>query len=376
MSAQLRIVCLIRSWNRGGAERQCAQLVRALAARGHSVTAVSLYGGGAFAAEIGGTGAHVASLAKNGRFDVVRPWWRYVRLVRALRPDVIYSFMPAANLLTALAGAATGPATIAWGVRATRVDSRAYGFLSRAMYGMERMLIGFPRLVICNSEASRREIAGVRSSGVAVVENGIDLDRFRPDPVLRDALRREFGLDAGVTLIGIVGRLDPMKDHATFLAAAALIRRRIPGVRFLVAGADGSGLERRLRDQAEELGIGDSVLWRAPGDDVEVVYNGLDVLVSSSAWGEGFSNVISEAMACGVPVVATDVGDARRIVGDAGRVVAARSPEALCGAVLEQMKLGRTGAGAAARAHIASLFGMERCVERTEALLERAAAGR
>lgn len=372
----MRILCLIRSWNRGGAERQCAQLVHALAARGHEVTAVSLYSGGAFSAELAGKGVHVQSLAKRGRFDVLGPWWRYVRLVRAERPDVIYSFMPAANLLTASARVATGTAAIVWGVRATRVDGRAYGLLSRMMYWMERMLIGFPRIVICNSEASCREIAALRSGGVEVVENGIDVGRFRPEPELRGALRREFGLDSGAMLIGIVGRLDPMKDHATFLEAAALIRSRIPGIRFLVAGADGSGLERRLRDQAEALGIGESVLWRAPGDDVEIVYNALDVLVSSSTWGEGFSNVIAEAMACGVPVVATDVGDARRIVGDAGRVVAARSPEALCGAVLELLRTSQVDAGAAARARIASMFGMERCVERTEALLQRAVAGR
>lgn len=128
----MRILFLIRSWNRGGAERQCAQLARSFANRGHEVTAASLYAGGEFSKLAGESGARVIDLGKTGRFDVVAPLWRFARLVRAASPDIIYSFMPAANLMTALASVASRQSAIAWGIRATRVDGRDYGQIGRA----------------------------------------------------------------------------------------------------------------------------------------------------------------------------------------------------------------------------------------------------
>lgn len=365
----MRILLLIRSWNRGGAERQFAQLTRSFASRGHKVIAGSLYAGGAFAKVAGGTGARVVDLGKTERFDVVAPLWRFVKLVRATRPEIIYSFMPAANLMTTLASVAWKQSTIVWGIRATQVDGRAYGSISRFMYWLERKLINVPELVICNSVASRNEILEARSHGVVVIENGIDVERFRPDQQLRDSLRNQLGIDSAATLIGIVARLDPMKDHETFLKAAVLLKAAIASARFLVVGSDGGRLEHRLRERAATLGLQSSIVWHTAQDDVEAVYNALDVLVSSSAYGEGFSNAIGEAMACGVPVVATDVGDSARIVGSAGCIVKPRCAEALCSGVLDMISRGREHVGSAARERIATLYGSDKCVERTESLL-------
>jgi glycosyltransferase involved in cell wall biosynthesis len=98
-------------------------------------------------------------------------------------------------------------------------------------------------------------------------------------------------------------------------------------------------------------------------------YSALDLLTSSSAFGESFSNVVAEAMACGVPSVATDVGDARDIVGQTGMVVPPRDPEAL--ATAWEVMLGRTGPShsAACRARVAELFSLEHLIDATEAAL-------
>lgn len=372
----MRILLLIRSWNRGGAERQFAQLTRSFASRGHEVIAGSLYAGGVFSKVAGESGALVVDFGKTGRFDVIAPLWRFVKLVRVTRPEIIYSFMPAANLMTTLASVASKQSTIVWGIRATRVDGREYGPMSRFMYWLERKLISVPELVICNSAASRKEIVEARSHGVVIIENGIDVERFRPDQRLRDSLRNQLGIDSTAMLIGIVARLDPMKDHETFLRAAVLVKAVVSNARFLVVGSDGGRLEHRLRERAATLGLQSSIVWHTAKDDVEAVYNALDVLVSSSAYGESFSNVIAEAMACGVPVVVTDVGDSARIVGSAGCVVKPRCAEALYGGVLEMVSRGRALVGAAARERIAMLYGIDKCVERTESLLAQTVMAR
>jgi glycosyltransferase involved in cell wall biosynthesis len=110
------------------------------------------------------------------------------------------------------------------------------------------------------------------------------------------------------TLVGIVARLDPMKDYPNFLGAAAKVARREHAVRFVSVGAGPEDCAAVLREQARWLGLDKRMIWAGPRGDLPAVYNALDLLVSSSAFGEGFSNVLGEAMSCGVPCVATDVG--------------------------------------------------------------------
>jgi glycosyltransferase involved in cell wall biosynthesis len=115
------------------------------------------------------------------------------------------------------------------------------------------------------------------------------------------------------------------------------------------------------------------MIWAGPRGDLPAVYNALDLLVSSSAFGEGFSNVLGEAMACGVPCVATDVGDAREILGDGDTVVPPRDPEALVAgivALLEQLRLEGARLGARVRQRVAENFSAETLVQRTKMALE------
>jgi len=235
-------------------------------------------------------------------------------------------------------------------------------------------LISLPDAVVCNSEASRREVLAMRTLKVSVIDNGIDIGRFRPGPEQRRLFRDSLDIAAGTALVGIVGRLDPMKDHRTFLEAAALMRREVADIRFIVVGSGASEQQRQLQELAAALHLERAIIWHEARDDVERVYNGLDVLVSSSAYGESFPNVVAEAMACGVPVVVTNVGDSARIVGSAGRVVEPRSARALSEAVLETLRIERPVCAGGGRERIERLFSMERGVERTEALLVEAAS--
>ena len=159
--------------------------------------------------------------------------------------------------------------------------------------------------------------------------------------------------------------------RATFLRAAAGYLQKQPDVQFVCVGQGAVAYQGHLRDLAKTLGIESRVIWTGARTDMTDIYNAFDIATSSSAFGEGFSNAIGEAMACAIPVVATDVGDSRRIVGDSGEIVPIRQPEALAAAWarLRQRMTQDPQVGAFARARIVENFSVDAMVENTESLL-------
>jgi glycosyltransferase involved in cell wall biosynthesis len=151
-----------------------------------------------------------------------------------------------------------------------------------------------------------------------VVHNGIDVSRFRPDPEARAEMRGMLGIPTSATVAVHLARREPMKDHATLLAALELM----PHLVCILAGTGTETLPDRPR------------LYRLGArSDVPRVLAAADLILSSSAYGEGFSNAIAEGMATGLPAIATDVGDVREIIGDTGWVVRPRDPREMVAAV-------------------------------------------
>lgn len=368
---------LIRSLERGGAERQLVALAGALHARGHEVIVSVFYPDGAFEAPLHAKGVAIRSLDKGGRWKIPTFLLRWVQLVVTERPDILHGYLPTANVLVALARLLPGGPRVVWGVRASDMDLSAYDYLSRISYFFERSVAFMPHVVIANSEAARRHYAalGVSAERIAVIPNGIDTARFRPDAKARREIRQELGLEADVPLVGLVGRLDPMKDHPTFLAAVARMADLRPDVRFLCVGDGPAAYAETLEARTREMGLSDRLKWLPARDDIPALYAALDLAVSSSAFGEGFSNVVAEAMATGVPCAATDVGDARLLIDDTGRVVPPRDPAALADAVLAMLALSpqeKTALGQRARQRVADAFGVSALADRTLTVLESA----
>lgn len=370
-----RIALLIRSLDYGGAETQTIVLANGLASSGHPVSLFVMYRGGLLLERLS-PAVKVRCLEKRGRWDVVGFLRRVSSALAEEKPDLLYAFMPVANLLACVARLRSPKLRVIWGVRASDVDLAHYDWLSRLTYWFERRFSRFPDLIVSNSKAGRRHAVAQgfpANHRFIVIPNGIDVERFRPYPVLRDAVRAEWGVSPEETLVGIVGRLDPMKDHPTFLEAAAILAGQKQGMRFVSVGAGPPDYAARLREQACRLGLEGKMIWAGPRADLPSVYNALDLLVSSSAFGEGFSNVLGEAMACGVPCIATDVGDAREILGDVGIVVPRCDPEALAAgimALLDRLSFERASLCRGGRQQISENFSVETLVERTKAALE------
>jgi glycosyltransferase involved in cell wall biosynthesis len=372
VAASIRIALLIRSLNYGGAEMQVTVLANGLARSGHAVSLLVFYPNGPLRARLS-PNVTVRCLEKRGRWDVIGFLRSLFRVLDEEQPDVLCGQMPVANLLAWLTRLRSPKLKVVWGVRAS--DAR-YDWLAQVSYWFECRFSRWPDLIIANSVAGRRYAVSCGfpdNDRFIVIPNGIDVEHFRPDSRLRGAVRAEWGVLPDETLMGIVARLDPMKDYPNFLEAAARLARRERGLRFVSVGTGPEDYGAVLQKQARRLGLDKRMIWAGPRGDLPAVYNALDLLVSSSAFGEGFSNVLGEAMACGVPCVATDVGDAREILGDGDTVVSPSNPEALAAgitALLERLRLEGASLGARVRQRIAENFSAEMLVHRTEAALE------
>jgi glycosyltransferase involved in cell wall biosynthesis len=207
---------------------------------------------------------------------------------------------------------------------------------------------------------------------MVVISNGIDVDRFCPNSASRQKMRQAWGVADREQLVGLIGRLDPMKGHDTFIRAAALLSRGRENIRYICVGNGPETFKQKLVALSEEVGLGQRMIWLRASDDVEAIYNALD-LVTSCSYGEGFSNVIGEAMACGRVCVVTDVGDAKRIVGDTGYVVPPANPTALASAWQEALDTSRAEKlrrGQMARERVIEHFSLKRLLEETTRILE------
>jgi len=375
--APLDLAFLIRSLGSGGAERQLVALAKGLHLRGHRVRVFTYYGGGLFEGDLKAAGVPVVSLQKGGRWDLVAFSLRLLRLLRRDPPQVVHAYLGTSNILVALLKPFLRRTRVVWGVRAAQKDMSQYDPSTRVAYWVECRLSRWADLIIANSQAGRRHAAlhGFPAKRMTVIPNGIDTARFRPEPELRKAIRAAWGVAEDEPLVGLVGRMDPVKDHQGFLRAAATVAKVHPKARFICIGGGPADIATRLAAEADRLGLGQRLRWEAPRADMPGVYSALDLLVSSSR-GEGFSNVIAEAMACGVAAVVTDVGDSAWIVEGSGLVVPPGNPDALAGAVLAQLgKAGGPGVPAP-RDRITEQFAVVTMVERTEAALAEVIGGR
>lgn len=365
----IKIQHIITGLNVGGAEMMLYKLLAQTNRTEFSHEVVCLVGRGALTSRIESLGITVHSLGMRGGPGDVPRLLRIARHVRAMRPDVIQTWLYHADFVGLLAARLAGRVALAWNIRCYDPLADDHSRLMPALLRILARASGRPDVVVINSNAGRlpHERLGYRPREWRVIPNGFDVSQFRPRPEARAALREELGLDPAVPIIGLVGRYNVLKDHATFLTAAALLRGAHGAVHFVLVGDDVNRENAVLMDQVHELGLDGAVHLLGRRDDVAAITAGFDIATSSSS-GEGFSNVIGEAMACAVPCVVTDVGDSAAVVGETGDVVPPRDPAALAGAWQRILSLGprREQLGRAARERVVQNFSIEAVVQRYE----------
>jgi glycosyltransferase involved in cell wall biosynthesis len=229
------------------------------------------------------------------------------------------------------------------------------------------------RIVLCSEHARRLYgVRGFAAEKMHVIPNGFDTTRFRPDAAARADLRRELGVEPHAPVVGLVARYDPFKDHAGFCRAAARVAKARPDARFVMCGRGVDHANRALHSLIAELGIADRCHLLGPRNDVPRVLAALDVLASSSV-SEAFPLAVGEAMACGVPCVATDVGDSALMLGQSGTIVPPGDAAALAQALNQVLGLSgdeRARLGEIGRRRVREMFDLDAVTRRYEALYE------
>jgi glycosyltransferase involved in cell wall biosynthesis len=374
-----KITHVIGSLGVGGAERGLVNLVSRVDPALAEMKIVALIPGGALTEPLRQRGISIETLSMRPGFPDPLAVLRLARHLRQDRPDVVVTWMYHANLIGGLAARLAGDIPVVWNIRhtvlaadrskrLTRWVARAGGLLSRRI--PDRIVF------VAHAAWAHHAALGYGRDKSLVIPNGFDLDAFRPDPAARDDVRRELGLAHSTTLVGLIGRFHPDKDHRTFLAAAGRIHRERPDVRFVLCGTGVCASNPRLTAWADAFGVRKVVHFLGCRDDVPRVAAALDLAVCSSRT-EAFPQAIGEAMACGLPCVVTDVGDAALLVGANGRVVPPGDEVSLSQACLELLALGepqRLALGRAARRRIAEHFALDHVLSRHLAVWREACA--
>lgn len=255
-------------------------------------------------------------------FDLLRAPYRLRRILEREHVDVIYSARELANLVSALAAKTRPEVRVLWG---HRVSQHHFSWRIRLLLPLLRWVQG---RVACQIANSQDGLSFYRSIGLCRGEcqylpNFIDFETFQFSEALRFKQRERWGLDETTFAIGIVGRIAPMKNHMGFLKVASRLLEESKDVCFFIIGSGDGDLREQIQSKIKRRGLVDRFQMESSlaMDAMPAVYSGLDLLCSASLYGEGFSNVIAEAMACDCPVVATDVGEMRSILGPVGSLV-------------------------------------------------------
>jgi glycosyltransferase involved in cell wall biosynthesis len=359
-----RILFLVTGLAYGGAETQVVYLATRFKSRGWEVGVVSLIPPKAYIEDLEKADVLVFSLDIWRKLPDPRPILRLVQIIRKWQPDVVHSHMVHANLLARIVRPlAPFPVLVC---TAHNIDEG--GRLREVLY---RLTDPFCDLTTQVSQAGLERyvhVGAVPRHKICYIPNGVDTERFKPNLEDRLKVRKELGVEGFVWLA--VGRFDPPKDYPNMLQAFARVVHKHLNTMLLIAG-DGP-LRKTMENMTRELGVEKHVKFLGIRRDIPQLMNAADAYVMSSEW-EGMPMVLLEASACGLPIVATNVGGNAEIVldGQTGFLVPPKSPEALSRAMLRMMDLPeevREKMGKQARKHIESNFSLDRIVDCWEAL--------
>jgi glycosyltransferase involved in cell wall biosynthesis len=366
----IRICHLITGLDTGGAERSLLNLVTAMNRDEFESEVVTLLKPGPMAQPLVEAGIPVTSMELDRHRPNPAVLLSLIRHLRANRPTILQTWLYHADFFGTAAALVAPPEHLVWNVRSSEIDApgipRSTRFLARLLAKLSRC----PDAIVVNSQDGQRYHSqlGYRPKQWINIPNGVDLERFVPRRDERAMLRDRLGIDANATVIGIVARYHPMKDVETFLRAASLSQRDHGNAKFVLCGAGLSAENAQLSELVRSLNLDARVLLLGPRPDIELIYPTFDALTLCSIYGEGFPNVLCEAMACDVPCVATDVGDSAEIIGECGVIVPRSDPQTLAGAWHTLLERGPQGGPEARRSRIAVRFSLQRMCAQYESL--------
>ena len=361
----MRILHTITGLQTGGAETFLYRLLSVIAQKKADTHRVVCLGPpGPIAMKISEAGIHVDFLHGSSRLSAPKLALQLRRITTEFEPDLCVGWMYDGNLAAWWAQRHSNSRTI-WNIRHSISDLSQERKSARIVIRLNALLSRSADLIIYNSQLAVQQHAdlGFNNSAAIVIPNGVDTSKFSPDAGARKRWRDTLGIDEHEFVIGHVARVHPMKGHLVLFQAIREAKKTIPNLKVVLIGRDANKSNHLLRQAILENDVGDSIIFLGEQSEIGPLNSMFDVAVSPSEWGEGFSNTIAEAMACGLPVIATNVGDSSVLIGNTGVVIppsnSAILAEELC-AIYSKPLAARSTMGVKARERIVAKFELRR----------------
>jgi len=370
----MRILHIISGLSIGGAEMMLYKLLSASDRNYFNPIVISLTDFGTLGENIKLLNVPVYKMDMSAGFLNPFKLWRFIKLIRKIKPDLIQGWMYYGNLAALLAKwFLPNHVPFLWNIRHTPDDLKKEKRLTALVIRLGAKFSSHPDRIIYNSKVSaqKHELLRYDNKNKSIIPNGFNCEQFKPFDNAKSKLRHSLGLKKDTLLIGLIARYHTMKDHVGFLHSAGKLNKIYPEIHFVLVGQGVDKNNHLLIKLIEDLKIRKNIHLLGKRMDIDEITAGLDIACSSSSWGEGFSNAIGEAMACSVPCIVTDVGDSAWIVGETGIVVKSGDRKAFTDAMITLIKMGaeeRLELGKLARNRIIKHFSINILVKQYENL--------
>ncbi|MDP4545696.1 glycosyltransferase [Psychrobacter faecalis] len=335
----MKIVHIITGLNNGGAEGVLYRLVTHDQDNEHIV--ISMMDAGKYGPMLLDKGVKLYCLNMDqGKFSP-KAIVKLYKILKKTKPNVVQTWMYHADLIGGLTAKIAGVKNIFWNLRHTSFDSdhTKASTIKIARLNAKLSKIIPKKIISCAQAAVKTHTdLGYDEEKIVVIGNGYDLSTFKIDDDSRNLIRDELNIGKN-PVIGMVGRYDPQKNHKGLIEALAIVKKNGYVFDLILVGRDLNEKNKTLLSQIRKSGLYEQTHLLDQRNDIPSIMNALDLHVLSSSYGEGFPNVIAEAMACGTPCIATDVGDSKKIIDSFGVVIPPNNVPALSNAIISFLNL-------------------------------------
>lgn len=372
--AKLKVIHVIAGLNQGGAETMLYKLVFKMDNSRFQNVVISMTDAGIFGDKIVRLGVPLYCLElKKNPLSARKAIFLYKRLLKNLNPDVVQGWMYHANLFALLAKIFRSQVKILFNIRHSLSDLQNEKRLTRLVIRCNAWASRLADKVINNSLVSinQHHAIGFSKKNSVYIGNGFEINKFCPSSEKYNDFRRKLGFNSEIKLVGLIARFHPVKNHMGFLKVAHVLvnQMHVANCYFVLGGRDCDSSNQILVEQIKSLGLENKVVLLGPVKSDDIL-PALDVYLSMSL-GEGFPNVIGEAMTCGVPCIATEVGDCRAIIGNGNQIFKVTEEEKIAYRIKEILNLSENeyvSLSKSCRARVKQNYQLETIVKKYEDL--------